>query len=57
MNIPQIKSNFRPLDDILYKGYAPTVISTAMELGLFDALAKEPMNANTLSPNLALLKN
>ncbi len=57
MNIPQIKSNFRPLDDILYKGYAPTVISTAMELGLFDALAKEPMNANTLSAKLGTIEN
>ena len=52
MNIPEIESNFRELDDILFVGYAPNVISTAMELGLFDALAKEPMDTRTLSDRL-----
>ena len=49
MNIPEIESNFRELDDILYREYVPNVISTAMELGLFDALFEEPMDARTLS--------
>jgi len=52
MNIPEIKSNFRELDNILYVGYAPNVISTAMELGIFDALFEEPMDAHTLSARL-----
>jgi hypothetical protein len=55
MNIPQIDSNFRELDDILHAGYAPNVISTAMELGLFDALSEEPMDARTLSDRLGTL--
>ncbi len=57
MNIPQLKANYRPLDEILYQGYAPNVISTAMVLGLFDALAEEPMNANTLSAKLGTIEN
>jgi predicted O-methyltransferase YrrM len=52
MNIPQIESNFRELDDILRAGYAPNVISTAIKLGLFDALFEEPMDAHTLSARL-----
>jgi len=52
MNIPQIDSNFRELDDILHAGYAPNVISTAIELGLFDVLFEEPMDARTLSDRL-----
>ena len=52
MNIPQIESNFRELDDILRAGYAPNVISTAIKLGLFDALFEEPMDARTLSARL-----
>jgi len=52
MNIPELKSNFRELDDILYRGYVPNVISTAMELGLFDALFEEPMDARALSARL-----
>ena len=57
MNIPQLKANYRPLDEILYQGYAPNVISTAMELGLFDALAEEPMDASTLSVKLGTVEN
>ena len=57
MNIPQLKANYRPLDEILYQGYAPNVISTAMELGLFDALAEEPMDAPTLSAKLGTVEN
>ncbi|KAF5438139.1 putative O-methyltransferase YrrM [Candidatus Methanophagaceae archaeon] len=57
MNIPQLKANDRPLDEILYQGYAPNVISTAMVLGVFDALAEEPMNANTLSAKLGTIEN
>lgn len=55
MNIPQIESNFRELDDILCRGYAPNVINTAMELGLFDALFEEPMDARTLSDRLGTI--
>ncbi len=49
MNIPEVESNFRELDDILCAGYAPNVISKAMELGLFDVLFEEPMDARILS--------
>jgi len=56
MNIPQIDSNFRELDDILYSGYVPNVISTAMELGLFDALSEEPMDARTLAAKLGTVE-
>ena len=49
MNIPELKSNFRELNEILYRGYAPNVISTAMELGLFDVLSEEPMDTHTLA--------
>jgi len=56
MNIPELKSNFRELDDILYAGYVPNVISTAMELGLFDALFEEPMDARTLSARLGTVE-
>jgi predicted O-methyltransferase YrrM len=52
MNIPEIESNFRELDDILCAGYAPNVISTAMELGLFDVLFEKPMDTRTLSDRL-----
>lgn len=57
MKIPQLKANYRPLDEILYQGYAPNVISTAMELGLFDVLAEEPMDASTLSVKLGTVEN
>ena len=57
MNIPQIDSNFWELNDILYAGYAPNVISTAMELGLFDALSEEPMNVRTLSDRLGTVED
>jgi hypothetical protein len=57
MNIPQIESNFRELDDILRAGYAPNVISTAIKLGLFDALFEEPMDAHTLSAKLRTVEN
>ena len=56
MNIPELKSNFRELDEILYAGYVPNVISTAMELGLFDALFEEPMDARTLSARLGTVE-
>jgi hypothetical protein len=56
MNIPEIESNFRELDDILYRGYAPNVISTAMELGLFDVLFEEPMDARALSARLGTVE-
>ncbi len=52
MNIPEIESNFREMDDILCAGYAPNVISTAMELGLFDVLFEKPMDTRTLSDRL-----
>jgi predicted O-methyltransferase YrrM len=57
MNIPKLKSNFRELDDILYSGYVPNVISTAMELGLFDALSEEPMNVRTLAAKLGTVED
>lgn len=57
MNIPEIESNFRELNDILYTGYAPNVISTAMELGLFDALFEEPMDSHTLAAKLGTVEN
>jgi predicted O-methyltransferase YrrM len=57
MNIPQIDSNFRELDDILNAGYAPNVISTAIKLGLFDALAEEPMDVRTLAAKLGTVKD
>ena len=57
MKIPQIESNFRELDDILRAGYAPNVISTAMELGLFDTLFEEPMDAHTLSFRLGTVED
>ena len=57
MNIPELKSNFRELDDILYSGYVPNVISTAMGLGLFDALSEEPMNVRTLSARLGTVED
>ena len=57
MNIPQIKTSFRPLNDILYEGYAPNVISTAMELGLFDVLAEGAMNASALAVDLGTVEN
>jgi len=57
MNIPQITTSFRPLNDMLYQGYAPNVISTAIELGLFDALAEEPMDARTLAVKLGTVEN
>ncbi|MEA1894355.1 MAG: methyltransferase [Euryarchaeota archaeon] len=57
MNIPQIDSNFRELDDILCRGYAPTIINTAMELGLFDALFEEPMNVRTLAAKLGTVED
>ncbi|MEA1908252.1 MAG: methyltransferase dimerization domain-containing protein [Euryarchaeota archaeon] len=52
MDIPELKSNFRELNDILHAGYAPNVISTAIKLGLFDVLFEEPMDARTLSDRL-----
>jgi predicted O-methyltransferase YrrM len=57
MNIPQIESNFRELDDILCRGYAPNVISTAIELGLFDALATGPMDIRTLAAKLGTVED
>jgi len=57
MKIPQIKTSFRPLDDILYQGYVPNVISTAMELGLFDVLAEGAMNASALAVKLGTVEN
>ncbi len=57
MNIPEIESNFRELDDILSAGYAPNVISTAMELGFFDALFEEPMDVHTLSARLGTVED
>lgn len=57
MNIPEIESNFRELNDILYTGYAPNVISTAMELGLFDVLFKEQMDAHTLASKLGTVED
>ena len=57
MNIPEIESNFRELNDILYTGYAPNVISTAMELGLFDVLFEEPMDAHTLASKLGTVED
>ena len=57
MKIPQIESNFRELDDILRAGYTPNVISTAMELGLFDTLFEEPMDAHTLSFRLGTVED
>ena len=57
MNIPQIKASFRPLNDILYEGYAPSVISTTMELGLFEALAGRSMNARALAVKLGTVEN
>lgn len=57
MNIPQIKTRFRPLGEILSQGYAPNVINTAMELGLFDALAEEPMDARRLGAKLGTIEN
>ena len=57
MNIPQIKASFRPLNDILYQGYAPSVIRTAMELGLFDVLVGGTMNARDLAIKLGTMEN
>lgn len=57
MNIPKIKTKFRLLNDILQQGYAPNVINTAMELGLFDALAEESMDARRLSAKLGTVEH
>ena len=57
MNIPQIKTRFQPLSDMLHQGYTPNVINTAMELGLFDALAEEPMDARRLAAKLGTVEN
>jgi len=57
MNIPQIKARFRTLYDMLHQGYVPDVINTAIELGLFEALAEEPMDARRLAAKLGTIEN
>ncbi|NQE04990.1 hypothetical protein C5S32_03870 [ANME-1 cluster archaeon GoMg1] len=57
MNIPQIKTRFQPLSDMLHQGYVPNVINTAMELGLFDALAEGAMDAHSLAAKLGTIEN
>lgn len=56
MNIPELKAHFRPLNDILYEGYAATIISTAMELGLFDVLTAGAMTARRLALTLGTVE-
>lgn len=57
MNIPQIRTSFRPVNDIVFEGYAPNVISTSIELGLFDVLAEGAMNAGSLAAKLGTVEN
>ena len=57
MKIPQITTNFHSIDELLYMGYIPTVLHTAMDLGVFDTLAENSLNAGELSNTLNLNKH
>jgi len=52
MNIPYPETKFKRVNSLLYEGFAPKILSGAIEAGLFDALASGPLHVSELAENL-----
>lgn len=57
MELPQIKTSCRRIDNMLYQGYVPRVVRTSLEVGLFDALTEGAMDAKKLSDKTGTVEN
>jgi len=52
MNVPQLKSKFRPINEILYESNSAAIISASIETGLFDVLSEKKLTAGELASEL-----
>ena len=57
MKTPILNSDYRPINDLLYKSYLPKIINAAIEIGLFETLSDRTMSLGTLSKELNTNEN
>ena len=52
MKTPILKSDYRPINALLYKSYLPKIINAAIEIGLFETVADRTMSLKAISQEL-----
>jgi hypothetical protein len=52
MTLPNLASDYRDINNLLYMSYLPKIINTAVDTGLFETLSERAMSLETLSAAL-----